>query len=143
MKKLKTPRLLAGIMLVLALSISLGGCGSGVAQVGAQAVKVVSVAATITNTLSDAANIISIVADVVSGEPLKEVIAKVFRPNQTQPIEVTLTRNSDGKYEGAISVGNAATMDYTATVEATNTTGDSASSELVKVEAAAQTPAGG
>lgn len=142
MIKYKMPRLLAGIALVLILPISLGGCGGSAAQIGAQAVKVVSVVATITNKITNAANIISIVADVVSGEPLKEVIAKIFKPD-SQPIEVTLTRSSDGRYQGTVNVGNAANVDYTATVEATSSSGDSASSEPVKVESAGQAPAGG
>ena len=99
--------------------------------------KVVKVAAVVQKQWNASKAMIDIIADIVSGSSIKEVIARIFRSGDSQPTEIILTANSEGKFEGSFEAASTETepITYTAIVEATDTTGNTASSEPVSVEA--------
>lgn len=130
---LQKPRILVSIILALALPTLMSGCG-GAKGVSAL-LQVVGVKTVLPKSWSEKGEWVQIVADIVSGESLTRVIAKVAKRNAGEIIDVILNRNSDGKYVGSFEATPDATeTTYTAVVTATDTTGNTTTSEPVSVD---------
>lgn len=121
---------------LLALVVMLPGCGgaSGMASV----LKVIGVSALVPDDWSSRGGLVRIIADVISGESLLKVVAKVISHSSPHPIEVILTRNAEGKYEGEIEItenpNETTPIVYTTIVEAQDVVGNTAESAPVSVE---------
>ncbi|MCE5315536.1 MAG: hypothetical protein ABFD49_09575 [Armatimonadota bacterium] len=118
---------LIGIVLVLAfMTSSLSGCGGAVA---ATVLRIAAVRALISD-----GNLVKIIADIITGKALASTVAEIISPSGGVT-RVTLALNEEsGAYECTYT-DEAATEDYSVEVTATDTTGKTATSDPIPLEA--------
>ncbi len=126
------------LLICVSLSIiasSLSGCG-GTMATAANVLKIAAVKAVLDEGSNSNNTLIRILADIISGNALKEAIAIITRPDDGHKEAVILTLNEDGKYEGSYAAESSPieTTEYSVEVTATDSTGESAVSESVTVE---------
>lgn len=131
----RTNRLIGLAVALVIVASALSGCGGSVA---AAALKIAAVTALIDDA-SDSNNIlVRVLADIVSGNALKDAIALITKPDGDE-VSIILTLNDQGKYEGTYresDTGQTATNDqYKVEVTATDTAGNTAVSEPVTADA--------
>lgn len=124
-------RIIAIILSVAVIASVVAGCGGAFGQ----ALRIVGITALLPREWTEKYEVVRLVVDIVSGQALMDVIAKITRKGSTQITEVVLTKTAEGKYQGEFeAAAGDTTVTYTAVVVATDVTGNSATSETVAVE---------
>ena len=131
-------RLRIGALLAVAPVVAglLVGCGGSLGM--ATLLKVIGVSAIVPKEWTNKGGWVEVLADIVSGEPLKKVVAKIFRPDDPETVEIVLTPNKNGQYEGTFKTttnpSDEKPVIYTTIVQATDNSGNTATSQPVQVE---------
>ncbi len=130
----RTLRVTLAVVLVLAVTLGVPGCGGGILG---QMLRVTAVRAFVPSSWSSSGGMVKILADISGYTAVTKVIAMVKKIGDTEARLVELTPTSDGKFEGAFqaeeNASPAAPEEYTVTVTATDG-GSTAQSEPVSVE---------
>jgi hypothetical protein len=129
--KSRTIRLIGLAVVLVIIATSVCGCGGSVA---AAALKIAAVTALIDDATGSNNILVRVLADIISGNALKDAIALITKPDGGE-VSIVLTLNEEGKYEGAYRDTDQATNDqYKVEVTATDTAGNAAVSETVTVD---------
>jgi hypothetical protein len=129
---LKARRYVLALIALILVTVAVSGCGGGIGSV----LKIVGLEALLPEKWTSSSNVVRLIADILTDQPLQEVLAHVTRSSDSQVTEVVMTRNAEGKYEGSFDVPVADTgTTYTAVVTATDGAGNEATSESVQIEA--------
>jgi hypothetical protein len=112
----------------------LTGCGGGLAAL----LKITGATALLPDRWTSHGGIVKILVNIISDSIIDKVVARIKHEASSAVTEVILTRNADGQYEGSFSApantDPVAPETYTAVVEASDTAGNTATSEPVTVE---------
>jgi hypothetical protein len=132
-------RLITTAIALTIIAFSLSGCG-GAITTATTALKIAAVKAILDKGSDSSNTLVRILADIISGNVLKEAVALITKPDGGGTAEIILTLNDDGKYEGSYvaETSPTETTEYSVEVAATDLTGESAVSEPIKVEVPAE-----